>query len=238
MGERIKLLDHGYAECVESWGSDERIIESARMSTGGGFVSWEPYAGHPRGDAGLLRYLYEHKHSTPFEMAGMTVEIQAPIFVFRQWHRHRTQSYNEMSARYAPLPDLDYAPTFERLMSEGGANKQAGKVKGAGVLTEEAAAEYVANLRKVYRAAQALYEKALSDGVPKELARIHLPVARYSVMRASANLRNWLAFLTLRSDPHAQYEIRVYADAVGSMIAERFPRTWALFVEGRNKVPA
>lgn len=229
----MELLDHGYLEEVESWGSDERIIESARMSTGGGFVSWEPYEGHSKGDQGLLNYLYRNKHSTPFEMCGLTIEVQAPIFVFRQWHRHRTQSYNEASARYMPLPDLNYIPTVERLMVGTSANKQAG-THGNGVLTRAGAEDFRKVLENNYALAQTIYETALEEGVPKELARVHLPVGRYSVMRASANLRNWLAFMTLRSDPHAQEEIRVYSDAVGQIIAERFPRTWELFVEGRQ----
>ena len=264
---KIELLDHGHATLVESWGSDERIIEAARMSTDKGFLGWGPVStGKPcdamfcdngliadrldsrngsacpacngtgkvqkPGDEKLLRYLWEHKHATPFEMAGLTVEIQAPIFVFRQWHRHRTQSYNEMSARYTPLPDLDYVPTVERIMAEASANKQAGKAAGAAELTETAAELFRDGLQEQYASAQRLYLAALSSGIPKEVARIHLPVARYSRMRASANLRNWLAFLTLRMDSHAQYEIRVYADALGKMVAERFPRTWGLFAEG------
>lgn len=224
------LLDHGHATLIESWGSDEGIIEAARMSTNKGFKGWG--TPHKPGDEKLLRYLYENKHSTPFEMAGLTVEIKAPIFVFRQWHRHRTQSYNEMSARYTPLPDENYMPTVERLMVNSTKNRQAGTAKGAKSLTPEGAALVQTALEMQYETAEAMYQKFLSAGVPKELARIHLPVARYSQMRASANLRNWLAFLTLRMDPHAQYEIRVYAEAIGAFIADRFPRTWALFVEG------
>lgn len=228
---REQLLDHGYLEEIESWGSDERVVESARMSTGGGFVSWDPYEGHKRGDQGLLSYLYRNKHATPFEMAGVTIEVQAPILVFRQWQRHRTQSYNEASARYMPLPDLNYIPTVERLMVGTSANKQAG-THGDGVLDEGSAEAFRGKLERSYDEAEHTYQWALKVGIPKELARVHLPVGRYSVMRASANLRNWLAFMTLRSHPHAQYEIRVYAEAVGKILAERFPRTWDLFVDG------
>lgn len=523
----ISLLDHGYLSVIETWGSDERIIEAARMSTGKGFLGW----GTPEkpGDEKLLRYLYENRHSTPFEMAGMVIEVQAPIFVFREWHRHRTQclgpdtlvhfdapksrcnrrfvykmriedvwkkwqpttrssrperqtnplwprsriqamqlrcadeeqreightrivdvikgepkpmirvtaasgrqltatrahkvltsigwatlgeavdrhlllmlegttrgklsgwetppidetcekwrpivgwagthevsdmgrvrrfncqpkkstvgdngylcvslnrpgeqvlrtvhglvmeafigpyqegckhirhaddnrqnarltnlsygneqdnaddrvrsdrqqrlvgvfeeivdvqdvglqstydisvegpwhnfiaegfvvhnSYNEMSARYVPLPDVNYIPSVERLMTNaGGGNRQAGTVAGAGVLTESAAESFQIALRKSYAAAEALYQEALSAGVPKELARIHLPVGRYSRMRASANLRNWLAFLTLRHDSKAQFEIRTYAEALSGELTKIFPRTMQLFIEGR-----
>lgn len=257
-----KVLDHGYVKFIESWGSDERIVEAARMSTGKGFNGWGPVmvctkcdavrsevdvrgggtlcndsinshawvdTGKP-GDEKLLKFLYEHKHMTPFEMAGFTIEVQAPIFVFREWHRHRTQAYNEMSARYAPLPDVNYVPTMKRLMmNAGGSNKQAGTVAGAKELSQVDAEWFRASLQDSYATAQHVYERALQYGVPKELARVHLPVGRYSRMRASANLRNWLQFITLRSDAAAQWEIRQFSDAVGELVAERFPRTWALF---------
>lgn len=255
----MKVLDHGYVELVESWGSDERIVEAARMSTGKGFLGWGPrchYCGRDvrasaddvargavrcsacgdigsadPGDEKLLRYLYENAHATPFEFAGAVFEIQAPIFVFREWHRHRTQSYNEASARYAPLPDLNYIPTVERLMMNSTTNRQAGVAAGALALTEENARRYQKQLAAAYESDEELYQLALKIGVPKELARAHLPVGRYSKMRASANLRNWLAFLTLRMAPTAQWEIREYANAVGRLIEEAFPRTWALFKE-------
>lgn len=221
------VLDHGYVRFIESWGSDQRIVESARMSTNKGFLKW----GTPEnpGDEKLLHFLYTHKHMTPFEMAGMTIEVQAPIFVFREWHRHRTQSYNEMSARYTPLPDVNYIPSVERLMlNASSANKQAGTVAGAPTLTEEFAKLFREKLQISYANAQALYEMALAAGVPKELARVHLPVGRYSRMRASANLRNWLQFLSLRLDSSAQWEIRQFANKVAGLCAARFPKTWAL----------
>lgn len=270
----MQILDHGYLNYIEHWGSDERIIEAARMSTGKGFLGWEPGVcptceatvvdspgvvkhlrgitvvrrsdgyyrpchdcggtGKIPGDLGLLRRLWVKKHATPFEMAGLIVEVQAPIMVFREWHRHRTQSYNEMSARYTPLPDLNYIPTVERLMLNAGTkNRQAGTVADADALTPEQAETFRMRLETAYMLDQELYEWALKAGVPKELARVHLPVGRYSRMRASANLRNWLAFLTLRMAEDAQWEIRQYANALGSFIAERFPRTWSLFMEGK-----
>jgi thymidylate synthase (FAD) len=253
-----KILDHGYLKFVDKWGSDESIIEAARMSTGKGFLGWEPgpcplcsqdmedgtdlaatrgrgcfacdQLGTIRGDKHLLKFLYDKHHSTPFEMGGAVIEVQAPIFVFREWHRHRTQSYNEMSARYTPLPDLNYIPTVERLMMNSKTNKQAGVVKGAAELTEAMAEDFRVALERSYRAAETLYGDALRAGVPKELARVHLPVGRYSRMRASANLRNWLAFLTLRCDPAAQYEIRQFANAMSELIGQLFPRTHELFV--------
>jgi thymidylate synthase (FAD) len=224
----MKVLDHGSVDLVEAWGSDERIIEAARMSTGGGFRGWgtvkEP------GDERLLRYLWQNRHATPFEMAGLVVEVQAPIFVIREWHRHRTQSYSEASARYGPLPDLHYLPTVERVMGEhDGTNKQAGPATWAKPLTREAAESFIARLSRSQDAAEALYRDALDSGIPKELARLAMPVSRYTRMRASANLRNWLSFLALRLDGAAQHEIREYARAIEGIVAERFPRTWRLF---------
>jgi len=226
MQNQIEVLDHGYIRHIESWGQGDAnlpeagIIEAARQSTQGSFRGWEQ-------DEKLLRFMYSNRHSTPFEFAGMVIEVQAPIFVFREWHRHRTQSYNEMSARYAPLPDLNYVPTEERCFMTQKGNRQAeGMVEPSG---DESAMRWLAKVEWAYYTLQQLYEFGLTAGIPKELARIILPVGRYSRMRASANLRNWLAFLTLRTHPDAQWEIRQFANAVGSIIATEFPRTWALF---------
>lgn len=254
-----KLLDHGYVELVESWGSDECIIEAARMSTGKGFQGWGPRCdacGHSQpqaepvgypdpvdcpmlgceghltktGDEKLLAYLWNNRHTTPFEMAGAVFEVKAPIFVFREWHRHRTQSYNEMSARYIPLPDEDYIPSLERLRQAGGTNKQA---QGAEVYDDDAALRWRAKLPSVFKLLEVFYREGLRAGIPKELARIVLPVGRYSKMRASANLLNWLRFLGLRNEEHAMWEIRQYAQAVQAELTKLFPRTLALFESKR-----
>lgn len=250
---RTAILDHGYVEAVEHWGSDERIIESARMSTSKGFLGWGPvHAGDcsmhdplrpmdsrrctcqaKPGDEKLLRYLYENKHSTPFEFAGLTIEVQAPIMVFREWHRHRTQSFSELSARYTPLPDSNYMPSPERCLVVNATNKQAGKAAGSGELTHEDVIEWLVRLSDVYDHAESVYQHGLRIGIPKELARLPVPVGRYSRMRATGNLRNWLAFMTLRSAPSAQWEIRQFSDEVGAIVARTFPRTWQLFAEGR-----
>jgi len=254
---RIDLLDHGYCELIESWGSDRAIIEAARMSTDKGFLGWGPKCDRcgssgsdgvecpnigcggsktVSGDEKLLRYLWENRHSTPFEMAGLTVEVQAPIMVFREWHRHRVPfGYSELSARYTPLPDVNYIPSVERCMVASTTNRQAGTMKGSEVLTEQATAEWLAELTDVYERAERVYQSGLRRGVPKELARLPVPVGRYSRMRATGNLRGWLAFLTLRMAPTAQSEIRQFANAVGQMVASCFPRTWELFSEGASK---
>jgi thymidylate synthase (FAD) len=232
---KLQVLDHGYVEFVEAWGGgislnkwneegatlESGIIEAARQSTQGSFRGWDQ-------DKKLLSFLFKNNHLTPFEFAGMVIEVQAPIFVLREWHRHRTQSYNEMSARYAPLPDLYYVPTIERVMMNGGANKQA---QGTKEVTFEDADYAIRDLQDCYTFAEAAYQRQLKDGIPKELARLVMPVGHYTRMRASANLRNWLQFLTLRLDPAAQWEIRQFAEAVAKVVAEKFPQVWSLFEE-------
>lgn len=219
------VLDHGFVSFVESWGSDEGIVEAARMSTARGFLGWgtpdEP------GDEKLLRHLKEHRHESPFEQAGMTIRVQAPIFVFREWHRHRTQSYNEHSARYAPLPPLNYLPDIGRVCKQSKSNKQS----SAEPLDPAAAQAWLDALDYFYESAESLYQHGLQLGVARELARLCIPVGRYSRMQASANLRNWLAFLTLRDAVGAQWEIRQYAIVVRELLVEKFPRTMELFDE-------
>ncbi len=265
-GVDYDVLDHGYLKLVRTWGSDQEIIESARMSTDKGFLGWDPGPcpsclgkgsvfvdegfpdatcdvcggkGRIPGDAKLLRYLYEHKHSTPFEFAGITIELQAPIMAFREWHRHRTQGYSEMSARYVQMPNIHYVPSVRRIIdsSRKSGNRQA---SGGGVLyipgssgqSEEATATEIQHLiRDEQQRIYTLYEQLLSFGVSKEIARLDTPVSRYSRMRATANLRNWLGFLTLRMDMTAQFEIRQFAWVVADIIEREFPRTWALHLE-------
>lgn len=255
MNSQIKVLDHGYIKLIEHWGSDERIIESARMSTGKGFLGWgpihnydEPTEDKPgfgfhnisswdcgckpkQGDEKLLAFLYNNNHLTPFEMCGATIEVQAPIFVFREWHRHRTQSYNELSARYTELPNLFYVPDWERLIKSGQSqvNKQ-----GSKELNEEVAGFAEENLRVTYHFCRQKYEEMLGQGVAREIARLVIPVAQYSRMRASANLRNWMQFLTLRMAENAQYEIRVYAHELHDILKSVFPRTMELFDGGQK----
>ena len=229
-GYNYDVLDHGYVHFIEHWGSDQRIIEAARMSTDKGFKGW----GTPEepGDERLLRYLYTHKHETPFEMAGMVIEVQAPIFVFREWHRHRTQSYNEMSGRYTTLPPLYYLPSDERLHNAAQSKKN--KQSSMEGFSSGEVEDFRRELYRSYCESRETYERLLKRGVAREVARICLPVAQYSRMRASANLRNWLLFLTLRMAPDAQWEIRQYANVVGELIRTQYPRTWELFVEGRE----
>lgn len=238
----VKIDDHGYIKFIEAWGHGEAgvenivitddvdyecgIIEAARQSTQAAFRGWEE-------DQKLLEFLYTSrpKHTGPFEFAGLTIEIQAPILVFREWHRHRTQSYAEMSGRYAPLPDLYYVPDFDDLMTRAHAdtkNKQAKGLPGT-YLTQENARLWLETLDTFYTQAERFYQWGLEVGIPKELARCPMPVGHYSRMRATGNLLNWIRFMTLRQDPNAQAEIRRYAHVVGNFIMQYFPRTWSQF---------
>jgi len=259
--DKKEVLDNGYVQLIETWGSDERIIEAARMSTAKGFLGWGPkcrqcgdaFAGDEErncpnpapgkplidcgrgghifdapGDEKLLKFLWNNAHATPFEMAGLTIEVKAPIFVFREWHRHRVPfGYNEMSARYVPLPDENYAPTVERILAGANTATTNRQAQGTGrVVTELDAKEWLRRLDDAYKAIESVYQHGLTLGIPKELARLPVAVGRYSAMRATGNLRGWLAFLKLRCAPGAQYEIRMYANAVAEMVKEKFPRTY------------
>lgn len=224
---QVQILDKGYVRLIEGWGDDRVIIESARVSTQKGFLGWGTDAAP--GDEKLLRYLYKNGHTSPFEMCGATFEVKAPLFVVHQWQRHRTQSYNEASARYAPLPNDNYLPTVDRMLMRDSANKQAGST--GETLTREDAEFLQERMRDHYDECQYQYQRMLDRGMPKELARCVLPTARYTVMRASANLHNWMHFLKLRQDPHAQWEIRQYANAVNATLSNLFPRTMELFNE-------
>lgn len=209
--------------------SDERDLEDCETCG---------TTGIERGDVRLLTHLYNSKpqHATPFEFAGMTIEVQAPILVYREWHRHRTQSYNEMSARYAPLPNFNYSPQWDNLKERGekGEKSRNKQEKGTHAWDEEGARTWWESIPALYDLLEYKYQEALKAGVPKELARITIPVGRYSRMRATGNLRNWFAFLTLRSDPAAQYEIRQYALALETIIQTCFPRTYDLFCKRRE----
>lgn len=244
---KLSVLDHGYVEFIEAWGTGKGgldglcytnndyevgIVESARMSTAGTFRDWNE-------DEKLISTLFNHQanQSTPFEAAGMTIEVNAPIFVFREWHRHRTQSYNEASGRYIQLEPVHYRPDAENVLERAkkaatSKNKQAGSV--APPPDERLVTEWLFALEEAYGAAEAFYKYGLAIGIPKELARIAMPVGHYSRMRATANLRNWLGFLTLRLDSRAQWEIRQYAEAVAKIVEQHFPRTWSLFNAARS----
>lgn len=256
-GTTIKVLDHGYVKFIDSMGTDETIVEAARMSTGKGFISWKPYSrcetcglwvesSDPKelagtahkecskedvkffaeGDKGLLDNLWRNKHATPFEMVELSLEVQAPIMVFREWHRHRTQSFNEFSARYAQMKDLHYIPELERIVKQSTLNKQ-----GSDKEMMPDATGILAELERQQTEVYGYYDAWVGNGMAKEVARLNTPVSRYSKMRVKTDLRNWLAFCNLRMRPGAQWEIRQFANEVGKIIKAIWPQVWHLFEE-------
>ena len=243
----VALLDHGYVKLIPGgiWGSDELIIESARMSTAGGFKGWGWHHqegclceqdGHvlcscrpTPGDEKLLRYLWEHDHSSPFEMAGLTVEIQAPMFVARQIFRHRTFSYNELSARYTEMPNLYYTPSLERIKNgrRSSKNKQ-GSEGGFG----DFEARYIQGaIELANKSSRAQYEELTRLGLANELTRLVVPMSQYTRWRMSGNLWNWTQFLRKRLPDNVQLETREYAVEILKMAAGHCPRTIGLFKE-------
>lgn len=225
MSEPIKVLDHGFVRLVDSMGSDLSIARAARVSYD---VAWR--AGEDQGsDERLIRYLWRNAHTTPFEAVTFTFEVKAPIFVFRQWHRHRTWSFNELSARYRPLPEEYYVPKAEIIGTQSKDNKQA---RDIGEDTQDQLIPSIIDY--ACAAAFETYRTLLRHNVPRELARGVLPVATYSHMFATVNLLNLFRFLTLRCDAHAQYEIRVYADAMLALIEPVVPVAVAAWKAGET----
>jgi len=221
---KIDVLNAGYVQLIEHYGSDNSILEAARMST------QNPTGVDQQADDNLRRYLWRNQHSTPFEFAGAVLEVQLPLFVARQWQRHRTFSYNEFSARYSAMPELAYVPTEERVVSlllQGDVhNKQ---TKGVSQGNPEDAAALVAAMTQANQNAYEQYLFLLEKGMSREIARCVLPVSWYTRMRVSGNLLNWLKFAKLRADSHAQHEIQVYATAVEQILEQLFPKSLELY---------
>lgn len=216
----IHLLDHGLVRLVDHMGSDLSIVRSARVSYD---ADWR--AGEDEGsDKRLINYLMRNRHTTPFESVTLTFEVKAPIFVFRQWHRHRTFSYNEVSARYTSLPAEYYVPEVDQITTQSTSNKQ--------MRTDEQhpiASAMQELIRTQSRQAHEVYHVLIKKGCPRELARSVLPVNTYSHMFATVNLHNLFAFIRLRIHSHAQYEIRVYAEAMLKLVEPIVPVAVAAF---------
>lgn len=224
--EPIKVLDHGFVRLVDYMGTDLSIVRNARVSYD---AAWR--AGEDEGsDTRLIKYLMNNGHNTPFESVTFTFEVKAPIFVLRQWHRHRTQSYNEVSARYKELPEEFYVPKLEQITTQSKDNKQMRTTE----INEHA--KYIQELiQQENQFSFDAYKQLLERGCPRELARSVLPVGTYSHMFATVNLHNLFNFLRERLHPHAQYEIRVYAQAICQIIKDIVPVAFKAFVE-KNKL--
>ena len=226
VGPRISVLDHGFVRLVDHMGGDLDIVRAARVSYD---AAWRA-GDDPGSDARLIRYLIKNHHTSPLEAVEFQFEVKAPIFVFRQWHRHRTWSYNELSARYRELPSEYYAPEIGSIGKQSKDNKQ-----GRAVNSSDAVHEGV--IRGMILAACEVslqyYGELLDQGCPRELARGVLPLNTYSHMFAKVDLHNLFHFLELRLHAHAQYEIRVYAEAILKLITPIVPTAVAAWNERR-----
>lgn len=219
---KVDVLDHGFIRLVDHMGSDLSVVRSARVSYD---ADWR--AGEDDGkDEKLIGYLLRHHHNTPFESVVFTFEVKAPIFVFRQWHRHRTQAFNEVSARYTELPEEYYVPAVDQITTQHATNKQMRSTE-----RHSQAAGIRAEMELFNGMAFSIYRRMIKNGVARELARSILPVATYSRMFATVNLHNLMGFLRERLDERAQYEIRVYAEAIVSLIQPIVPVTMKYFRE-------
>jgi thymidylate synthase (FAD) len=200
-------------------GSDLSVVRAARVSFD---AAWR--TGEDQGsDARLIRYLWKNHHTTPFEAVTFTFEVKAPIFVFRQWHRHRTWSYNELSGRYRELPEEFYLPKPEHVGQQSTSSKQARDITETDAELLDRRRVEADMTRECIEHCFSRYQILLGAGWPKELARSVLPVATYSHMFAIVDLLNLLKFLTLRCHSHAQFEIRVYAEAMRELIRSVVP---------------
>jgi thymidylate synthase (FAD) len=221
LDERIGVLDHGFVRLVDYMGGDARIVQAARVSYGEGTKSL-------REDAALIDYLLRNAHTSPFEQVVLTFHVKMPIFVARQWLRHRTARLNELSGRYSVMKDEFYIPAPEQVRYQGAANKQG---SSADEVPEALRAQVVETLQAGQNQAYAEYEQLLAEGVARELARVNLPLSLYTEMYWQIDLHNLIHFLRLRMDWHAQYEIRAYGDAIAQCARAVAPLAYAAFEE-------
>ena len=230
----ISVLDHGFVRVIDYMGDDSAIVQSARVSYGKGTKKIS-------NDQGLIKYLMRHRHSTPFEMCEIKFHIKLPIFIARQWIRHRTANVNEYSARYSILDKEFYIPSIENIAAQSSVNNQ-----GRGeVLSSEEASNVISILKADAEQTYANYESLLNEssegavldenkaGVARELARMNLTLNTYTQWYWKIDLNNLLHFLALRADDHAQYEIKVYADAMLDIVKKWVPITYGAFDDYR-----
>ncbi|MFN3144100.1 MAG: FAD-dependent thymidylate synthase [Paracoccaceae bacterium] len=222
----IPVLDHGFVRVIDYMGDDAAIVQAARVSYGAGTK-------HVQNDEGLIRYLMRHWHSTPFEMCEIKLHVKLPVFVARQWIRHRTANVNEYSARYSILDREFYIPAPDALAAQSTVNNQ-----GRGAVLQGAEAERVLDMLKsdatrAYDHYQEMLSQDGQQGLARELARMNLPANVYTQWYWKTDLHNLFHFLRLRADAHAQYEIRVYAEAICDVVADWVPHAWAAFQDYR-----
>ena len=218
LGDTYPVLDHGFVRVVDYMGTDASVVQAARVSYGKGTTS-------KRRDRDLIRYLLKNKHTTPFEMCEIKFHVKLPIFVARQWIRHRTASVNEYSARYSELDNECYVPELDRLQTQDTVNRQ-----GSGdALPLEVADDIHYTLTRTSDESYQHYQDLLERGLSRELSRMVLPTNFYTQWYWKIDLWNLLHFLRLRCDLHAQYEIRLYANVIADIVAQWVPDTYEAF---------
>ncbi|HCI16054.1 MAG: FAD-dependent thymidylate synthase [Candidatus Marinimicrobia bacterium] len=216
--DAIKCLDKGFVRLVDSMGGDDAIVQAARVSYGQGTSKVSQ-------DRGLIRYLMRHRHTTPFEMVEFKFHCKMPIFVARQWVRHRTANINEYSLRYSEARDEFYYPEPENIQFQSALNKQGRSGEVPPELKQKVLEYFKENSERSF----ALYQELNEAGVARELARSLLPVNIYTEWYWKNDLHNLLHFIGLRSDGHAQYEIRVFSDAMAHYVKEKAPFAWEAY---------
>ncbi|MBD3346492.1 MAG: FAD-dependent thymidylate synthase [Chitinivibrionales bacterium] len=213
LDKEFTILNKGFVRLVDYMGNDDRIVQSARVSYGKGTKSY-------RQDKGLITYLLRNDHTSPFEQVVLTFHVKMPIFVARQWIRHRTARVNEISGRYSVMEPEFYVPTEKDVAYQSTDNKQGRAEEDVPQSLREKVIEL---LRKDQETAYGNYQSMLDDNIARELARISLPLSLYTEMYWQIDLHNLLHFLRLRLDPHAQKEIRVYAEVLYSLTKKVCP---------------
>ena len=214
----IQCLD-GFVRLVDVMGDDSSIVQAARVSYGAGTKKVHE-------DRGLIRYLIRHQHWTPVEMVEFKFHVKIPVFVARQWIRHRTANVNEVSARYTEMKDEMYLPPLQHISAQSKDNKQGRELQS---FPEDVANDIQAIINESNERQYDVYQKLLELGVARELARTVLPVGHYTEWYWKIDLRNLMNFLALRLDPHAQWEIRVYAEAMAEIVKQVVPVAWEAF---------
>ena len=221
LDQEIRVLDHGFVRLVDYLGGDERIVQAARVSYGAGTKS-------VRQDRGLIQYLMKHHHTSPFEQVVLTFHVKLPIFVARQWIRHRTARLNEVSARYSVMSDEFYLPASEDIRYQSTDNKQGRSAAEVPAALQERVLELLQRGQvEAYRS----YEGLIGDDVARELARVNLPLSLYTQWYWQIDLHNLFHFLKLRLDAHAQLEIRRYAEALSTLSRAVAPLAHEAFEE-------
>jgi thymidylate synthase (FAD) len=219
LGKRIDCLDKGFVRLIDVMGDDAAIVQAARVSYGSGTKKVLE-------DRGLIRYLLRHAHTTPFEMVEFKFHVKLPIFVARQWIRHRTANVNEYSGRYSEMKDEFYTPNPNDIRPQSVLNKQG---RSEETLPDGMADQAANAFKSGQDDAYAQYQEFLEQGIAREIARINLPVSNYTEWYWKIDLHNLFHFLRLRIDAHAQYEIRVFAEAIAELVKPFVPHAWQAF---------